>query len=146
MVRRAMRMALALALLVLLGWMFRDLPVVRELTRPVMSSGPARWLGEQASTVADRVNPAGGPQAASGAHPVGRLRKCVGNAEITYTDGECPAGTQRHEVGGALTVLPAQRAEPSAAAASAAPRSPLAELAGPPDQGTLKEKYLESIR
>jgi hypothetical protein len=143
------RMKTALVLFVLLaglGWVFRDSPAVREWVQPVMSSGAARWVGEQAATVGGTVNTARGAQGASGARSAGGLRKCVGSAGIIYTNGECPPGTRRQDVDGAVTVLPAQRADPSTAAASAAPRSPLEEMAGPPIKGTLKDKYIENIR
>lgn len=38
------------------------------------------------------------------------VRKCRQGEQVTYTDGDCPAGSREHAVnGGAVTVVPSQR-------------------------------------
>ncbi|NRF68272.1 hypothetical protein HLB44_14865 [Aquincola sp. S2] len=138
------RWALGVALLVLAGWMFRETPLLRDLLRPVQSSGVGQWVDKQVSDVQaagrDAVGSRASPQRGSS------LRKCVSGAEVIYTNADCPAGSQRHEVsGGSVTVLPAQPARPAVSDAAAS-RTPLSELAGKPGEPTLKEKHLDRIQ
>ena len=58
------------------------------------SAGPPPQAGE--STITPM------PKAASG------LRKCRKGNQVTYTDGDCPAGSKEQTVGGTVTVVPGQ--------------------------------------
>lgn len=127
------------------GWLWRDHPSVREATTKLQASSAGRWLAGQAKTLTSndgvRGTPGAAPQAAT------TLRKCSGEAGITYTNGTCPPGTRPLPVDGAVTVMPAVRAPaPQEAAASGPVQGPLAEMAGPPLQGSLKDKHMDSMK
>lgn len=130
------------------AWVWRDTPTVRDAARQVQASGVGRWVGEQAKSITSdqsgQRRAAATPEATAGAG----LHKCAGDAGVTYTNGACPPGTQRLAVDGAVTVLPAVRpAPPKADAPASGPvQGPLAELAGPPLKGSLKEKHMDGMR
>ena len=129
------------------AWVFRDVPAVSDATRQLQSSSIGRWVGQQAASL---TSGHGGQGRAAG---TAGLHKCAGESGVTYTNGSCPPGTRRLDVdGGTLTVLPAVRVAPGATAAapgdaaSGGARGPLADLAGQPLKGTLKDKALENIQ
>jgi hypothetical protein len=140
--------AVVLGALALAAWAWRDTPAVRDATRQLQASSVGRWIGEQAKfptpdVSGQRKRPAT-PEATAGAV----LHKCAGDAGVTYTNGACPPGTRRLQVDGAVTVLPAVRPAPAKPdmAASGPVQGPLAELAGPPLKGSLKDKHMDGMR
>jgi hypothetical protein len=140
--------AVVLGALALAAWVWRDTPAVRDATRQLQASSVGRWVGEQAKAITPEQSgqrkPGGTPEATAGAG----LHKCAGDAGVTYTNGACPPGTRRLQVGGAVTVLPAVRPAPAKVdlPASGPVQGPLAELAGPPLKGSLKDKHMDEMR
>jgi hypothetical protein len=125
------------------AWLWRDHPAVRDATAKVQASSAGRWVARQAEALtSDQRGPgtAGAVPAAASS-----LRKCSGEAGITYTDGACPPGSRPLPVDGAVTVVPAVRAPaPQEAPASGPVQGPLADMAGPPLKGKLIDKHLDS--
>ncbi|WP_284614466.1 hypothetical protein [Aquabacterium humicola] len=126
-------------------WWLRDTPPLRELAARLRTSAPAQWITQQGATIEREVR----PPAANAAPGVAAaaLRKCIDGAQVTYTNGDCPAGSRAQAVsGGTITVLPATPvpAPPPGAVASG---SVMSELAGvKPGEPTLKDKYLDQVK
>jgi hypothetical protein len=137
--------AVLLGAVALAAWLWRDTPVVRSATARLQASSAGRWVAGQAASLTSDRSGQGKPAAVP--HAAATLHKCSGEAGITYTNGACPPGSRQLPVDGAVTVMPAVRAPaPPEAAASGPVQGPLAELAGPPLQGNLKDKHLDSIK
>ena len=127
------------------AWLWRDHPAVRDATAKVQASSAARWVAGKTEQLTSDQGGQGKP--AAGTAATATLRKCSGEAGITYTNGACPPGSRPLPVDGAVTVMPAVRAPaPQEAPASGPVQGPLAEMAGPPLQGSLKDKHLDSIK
>ena len=127
------------------AWLWRDHPAVRDATAKVQASSAARWVAGKTEQLTSDQHSQGKPAAGTAATTT--LRKCSGEAGITYTNGACPPGSRPLPVDGAVTVMPAVRAPaPQEAPASGPVQGPLAEMAGPPLQGSLKDKHLDSIK
>ena len=71
------------------------------------------------------------------------VRKCLTAGKLTYTDADCPAGSQQPALGGAITVLPSQAVQP--AGDPSAQAGTVRELLGKPDQGSLRDKRMEAV-
>lgn len=74
-------------------------------------------------------------------------RKCVaGDSAVVYTDERCPAGHRELAVdGGSLSVLPATRAAPAAAAPAASAKPLLRQWAPDADGPTIKERMADRL-
>jgi hypothetical protein len=138
--------AVALGALALAGWLWRDHPAVRDATQQLRASSAGRWVAGQASSLTSDQSGQPKAGAAPGTPTGGSLNKCSGEAGVTYTNGACPPGTRRMAVDGAVTVLPAVRPPKPESAASGPVQGPLAEIAGPPLKGSLKDKHMDEMR
>ena len=128
------------------AWLWREHPAIRDATAKVQASSAGRWVARQTATLTSDQSGQGKPAAAPHG-TAATLRKCSGEAGISYTNGACPPGTRPLPVDGAVTVVPAVRTPaPQQAPASGTVQGPLAEMAGPPLQGSLKDKYLDSMK
>jgi hypothetical protein len=138
--------AVALGALALAGWLWRDHPAVGDATQQLRASSAGRWVAGQAASLTSGLS--GQPKAVSapGAPNAGSLNKCTGEAGVTYTNGPCPPGTRRLAVDGAVTVLPAVRPPKPESPTSGTVQGPLAEMAGPPLKGSLKDKHMDEMR
>jgi hypothetical protein len=106
---------LVVAALAALGWLQRD-----------------AWWPRAAATAFDLTPAPAAP------------RKCAGPAGVVYTDGGCPRGTRVEPMSaGRINVVPAVRASPAAAPASA---STLRDLALPTGVPTLRERAMERLQ
>ena len=128
------------------AWLWRDDPAVRDATAKVQASSAGRWVAAQAAALTSRQSGQAAATAPSGTPADGRLHKCAGESGVTYTNGACPPGTRRLAVDGAVTVLPAVRPPKAESPASGPVRGPLAEIAGPPLKGSLKDRHIEEMR
>ena len=136
----------ALGALALAGWLWRDHPSVRDATQQLRASSAGRWVAGQAALLTSDQSGQPKAVAAPGTRNAGSLNKCTGEAGVTYTNGACPPGTRRLAVDGAVTVLPAVRPPKAEAPASGPVQGPLAEMAGPPLKGSLKDKHMDEMR
>lgn len=136
----------ALGALALAGWLWHDHPAVRDATQPLRASSAGRWVAGQAAALTSDQSGQPKAVAAPGTSTGGSLNKCTGETGVTYTNGACPPGTRRLAVDGAVTVLPAVRLPKAEAPASGPVQGPLAELAGPPLKGSLKDKHMDEMR
>ena len=136
----------ALGALALAGWLWRDHPAVRDATQPLRASSAGRWVAAQAAALTSHQSGQAAATAPSGTPADGRLHKCAGESGVTYTNGACPPGTRRLAVDGAVTVLPAVRPPKAESPASGPVQGPLAEIAGPPLKGSLKDRHIEEMR
>lgn len=119
---------LLVAALLLAVWWGRDVPALQG------------WLPDALRQQAGGASRGAAPPAAAGA------RKCLGTAQVVYTNGPCPDGTREQAMdGGAVTVLPAPKVPAAAAAPGPAgsAQAPLRRLAGPDDVAAQRERVLE---
>jgi hypothetical protein len=138
--------AVALGALALAGWLWRDHPAVGDATQHLRASSAGRWVAGQAAAITSDQSGQPKAVAAPGTPSAGSLNKCTGETGVTYTNGACQPGTRRLAVDGAVTVLPAVRPPKAEAPASGPVQGPLAEMAGPPLKGSLKDKHMDELR
>ena len=96
------------------------------------SAGPPLRPGESAITPM--------PKAATGMH------KCRKGNQVTYTDGDCPAGSKEQAVGGTVTVVPGQAVTPTSSSGSAdKPRANVRDILLDPRDADLRDKRMDQI-
>ncbi|HEX5312697.1 hypothetical protein [Aquabacterium sp.] len=140
---------LLLMVLASMGWRYKNADAVQNLVNPPPSPAAAIEFDNMPP-------PSAGPAPATGESlaprpPVvtrvaGAMRKCKKGREITYTDGDCPAGSKEFGVqGGSVTVVPS----PSATAApekDGAPRANVRNLLVDPEKDAeLRNKRMDRI-
>jgi len=116
-------LGIALGAFAVIGWAFHEHPVIARPLASVKNSAVAAG-----STVKSTVS------GALTSEPAAGTRKCVIAGQVTYTNQDCPAGSQSQTVGGNVTVLPAITAKPE----SSPPSAPQSQ-----SQSDLREKAVE---
>jgi hypothetical protein len=99
---------LLLGLIASFGWHYREAPFIQRWLNP-----PPPVVTQERTWRDDALERPAAAQPAQAAQTVqkstGGMRKCRQGASVVYTDGDCPAGSQEHSVGGTVTVLKDQR-------------------------------------
>lgn len=103
----------AALLLLSMAWKHKNSDWMQSLTAPARSASQTAIRFDNDAPRSDMPT-AGGDKSTSRKGAVG-IRKCRHGEQVTYTDGDCPAGSHEHAVdGGAVTVVPGQRTQPTA--------------------------------
>lgn len=100
--------SIVLIVLALVGWRYRDAPLMRHVTGRVPEPVVAMPIGEAAPAVAEAasvpVKPAVKPP-----KRIAGVRKCRVGESIVYVDHDCPRGSRELAAdGGTYTVVPSQ--------------------------------------
>jgi len=135
--------ALAIALVLAIGWRWRD-TAGALLAPPAPPPAPIKFDNGSIRDAQRASAPDTGAPVAV-ALP-GGMRKCVRGTTVLYTDKTCPPGSREQAVrADNVSVLPGTRpAVTRPAGAEAPPRKPLLrELAGPDDSAALREQAID---
>lgn len=141
MIAKTLFWTLLLGLIASFGWHYREAPFIQRWLNP-----PPPVVTQERTWRDDALERPAAAQPAQAAQTVqkstGGMRKCRQGASVVYTDGDCPAGSQEHSVGGTVTVLKDQRKLVNAAKAA----TPSTETALPlTEDPVMRAKRMEQV-
>ena len=143
---RKYMLGLIAIMLVGASWRYRDSEMVRRLIDTPRQSKVVIKLDNDSSS---RDQPDSRADSASerGARAAGGMRKCQKGKTISYTDDECPEGSQEKAMGGgAVTVVDgALTSGRSGSGNAAASRPTVLDMLDQPDNGDLAEKRMDRV-